>query len=153
MKIKELIDNFDIDKFEKMSPEECKGLLMGFFIGAGFIGMAIEEGYWKNYTPTCNPYRRQDRPDFREICLEFQDREEAMIVLDDLREELEMSKDHYVSVRTLYSLADLPTNNMMLNWVWYDLEDCEITRKADHYILKMPPAEYIRKKDRASNIS
>lgn len=161
MKIKEMLDNLDFDKIEKMSPEECKGLLKGFFIGVGFFGMAIEDGYWKNYTPVCDPHRGQDRQDFRKIRLIFNDREDAMEVLDDLREELEENKDYCVSVRTLYRLADLPTNNVMLKWGWYDLEDCSITREADHYILKMPPAERLKippaennyKKDRASDIS
>lgn len=35
MKIEEMLNIFDIDEIEKMSPEECKGLLKGFFIGAG----------------------------------------------------------------------------------------------------------------------
>ena len=163
MKIEEMLDIFDIDEIEKMSPEECKGLLKGFFIGAGFIE-ALDDGVLKvienrhksmfdNYTPIYNQYRRQDRQDFRKIRLTFQTREDAMEVLDDLREELEMTKDYYVSVRTLYSLADLPTNSAMLNWGWYDLEDCEITREAENYILKMPPAEYIRNKNRVSDIS
>ena len=163
MKIEDLMDISNIDEIEKMSPEECKGLLKGFFIGFEFMKV-IDDGVLKaidnrhknifeNYTTIYNPYRSQDRQDFRKIRLTFQDREDAIEVLDDLREELKMSKDYYVSVRTLYSLADLPTNNVMLNWGWYDLEDCEIAREADHYILKMPPVEYIRKKDRASSIS
>jgi hypothetical protein len=164
MKIEEMLDIFDIDEIEKMSPEECKGLLKGFFIGAGFI-KAIDEGIseaienrykrkFENYTPYI-PYRSPDRQDFRKIRLTFDSREDAVEILDRLREELEVSKDYYVSVRTLYYLADLPTNNEMLNWCWYDLEDCEITREADHYILKMPPAEprHEPKKDRASDIS
>ncbi len=172
MKIEELMDIFDIDEIEKMSPEECKGLLKGFFIGAGFI-KAIDEGIseaienryanknkskisrYEPYEPIQNPYCSvQPRQDFRKIKLEFEDREEAEEVLDDLREELESSKDGYVSVRTLYSLADMPTNTEMFNWVWYDLEDCTIERAGVHYILRMPPAEYKRlKKDRASSIS
>lgn len=164
MMTEELMDIFDIDEIEKMSPEECKGLLKGFFIGAGFVGMAIKDGYWnrdnrksklKNYRPLYRPYRNRDEQDFQKIKLEFYDREEAEEVLDDLREELDISKDGYVLVRTLYSLADLPTTLSMFNWVWYDLEDCRIERDGDHYILKMPPAERRPepKKDRASGIS
>ena len=168
MNIEELMDIFDIDEIEKMSPEECKGLLKGFFIGAGFIkaldegiSEAIENRYkrkFENYKPInsiYNSYRSPDRQDFRKIRLEFQTREDAEEVLGDLREELEASKEGCVLVRTLYSLADLPTTVTMFDWCWYDLEDCAITREEDHYILKMPPAEYIRirKQDRASDIS
>jgi len=165
MKIEDTLDIFDIDEIEKMSPEECKGLLKGFFIGAGFmkaiddgISKAIENRYEKKKTRpgyAYNPYTSvsPDLQDFRRIQLTFDSREDAEELLDDLREELEIAKDYYVSVRTLYSLADLPTNVVMLNWGWYDLEDCEITREAEHYILKMPPAERIRKKDRISGIS
>ena len=171
MKIEEMLDIFDIDEIEKMSPEECKGLLKGFFIGAGFIkaidegiSEAIENRYGyksKSKISSYEPYKRiynsycsvQNRQDFRKIKLEFVDREEAKEVLDNLRDELELSKDGYVLVRTLYYLADLPINSIMREWGWYDLEDCEITREADHYILKMPPAERIREKDRASSIS
>lgn len=175
MKIEEMLDIFDIDEIEKMSPEECKGLIKGFFIGAGFI-KAIDEGISEaienrykhklsdlmpTYSPIYNSYRNQDGQDFRKLRLIFNDREDAVEVLDRLREELEVTKDYYVSVRTLYRLADLPTNDVMLNWGWHDLEDCEITREADHYILKMPPAERLKKppveykpkKDRASDIS
>lgn len=169
MKIEELLDIFEYDEIEKMSPEECKGLLKGFFIGAGFV-KAIDEGISEaienryghkgkskisRYEPIYNPYCSvQPRQDFRKIKLEFEDREEAEEVLDNLRDALESSKDGYVSVRTLYSLADLPTNNVMLDWGWYDLEDCTIERSGVYYILRMPPAEYKRlKKDRASDIS
>lgn len=162
MMIEELMDIFDIDEIEKMSPEECKGLLKGFFVGAGFVGMAIKDGYWnrdnrnfKKYKSVCRPDRVSDRQDFRAIELKFCDREEAEEVLDDLREELEVSKEGYVLVRSLYSLSDLPTTSSMFNWVWYDLEDCRIERDGDHYILRMPPAERRPepKKDRASDIS
>ena len=61
--------------------------------------------------------------------------------MDDLRERLEGSNVDCVPVRDLYSLADLPTNSTMLNWVWYDLEDCRIDRNGENYILRMPPAE------------
>lgn len=44
MKIEEMLDIFDVDEIEKMSPEECKGLLKGFFIGAG-ITRAIGEWF------------------------------------------------------------------------------------------------------------
>lgn len=85
------------------------------------------------------------RQDFRKIKLEFYDREDAEEVLDDLRERLEGSNVDYVPVRDLYSLADLPTNSTMLNWVWYDLEDCRIERIGEYYVLRMPPAEARRR--------
>ena len=84
------------------------------------------------------------RQDFRKIRLEFYERDVALEVLDELRERLERSNAGRVSVRELYSLADLPTNPAMLNWVWYDLEDCSVERVGDNYILIMPPAEGVR---------
>lgn len=168
MKIEDMLDIFDIEEIEKMSPEECKGLLKGFFIGAGFVTAidegiteAIENRYKRKlsdhkpiYSPNyINPYTKIDQQDFRKIRLVFDIREDAEAVLDDLREELEISKEGYVLVRTLYSLADLPTTLTMLDWCWHDLEDCEIAREGDHYILKMPPAERVREKDRVSSIS
>jgi len=153
-----------MDEIEAMSPEQCKGLLMGFFLGIEFTdriedvaGDLVRRTEKKRNYPNneyCSIRRDPTRQDFRKIRLIFNDREDAVEVLDRLKEELEVSKDYSVSVRTLYRLADLPTNNVMLDWGWYDLEDCAITREADHYILKMPPAEYKRlKKDRASDIS
>lgn len=152
MKIEEMLDVFDIDEIEKMSPEECKGLLKGFFIGAGFVSMANENGYTKkrskaDITRSYNPYTPlySNRPDFRHIRLEFESREDAKEVLDDLKTILETTIETgskaYVQVHDLYSLADLPTNSAMFNWVWYDLEDCKIERNGDSYILKMPPVE------------
>lgn len=84
--------------------------------------------------------RDPSKQDFRKIRLEFYDRDVVVEVLDELRENLEKSNGGYVTVRELYSLADLPTNPAMFNWVWYDLEDCTIERVGDHYILIMPPA-------------
>lgn len=174
MKIEEMLDIFDLDIFdideiEEMSPEECKGLLKGFFIGAGFIKAidkgisdAIENRYKRKssdhrpiYSPSYNnPYTKIGRQDFRKIRLYFQTRVDAQEVLDDLEESLEASKKGYVPVRYLYQLADSPTTSEMEDWVWYDLEDCHIERvNDDYYILHMPPAEYIRKKDRALDIS
>lgn len=165
MKIFKDNENDILNEIEAMSPEQCKGLLEGFFLGIefndrikDFVDDFVDRVDKKIRNPR-NEYRslKRDptRQDFRKIKLEFCDREDAVEVLDDLREELESRKDGYVPVRSLYSLADLPTNNVMLNWVWYDLEDCEITREADHYILKMPPAERRPepKKDRDSDIS
>lgn len=88
--------------------------------------------------------RDPTRQNFRKIRLEFYNRQDALDVLDDLRESLERSSNGYVSVRELYSLSDLPTNPTMYNWVWYDLEDCSIERLGDHYILIMPPATGVR---------
>ncbi len=151
MNIEELMDIFDIDEIEKMSPEECKGLLKGFFIGAGFIEAfregvdeLIDKRYKEKKIYSKNPYAsslRQDRQDFRHIQLVFETREKAEDMLDELCERLESSKDGYVYVRDLYSIADLPTNSAMLNWVWYDLDDCTIEQSGDNYILKMPSAE------------
>ena len=106
-----------------------------------------------SYNNFFNPYTKIGRQGFRKIRLIFDSRKDAMKVLDDLREELEASEDYYVSVRTLYRLADLPTSNVMLNWGWYDLEDCSIAQEGDYYILTMPPVERRPEKDRDSSIS
>ena len=94
-----------------------------------------------------NRNRERDitRQNFRKIKLEFYERDDAKDVLDDLRERLATSASGCVSVRDLYSLADLPTNSTMLNWIWYDLEDCSIEPYGDHYALYMPPAEARRR--------
>lgn len=146
MNIEEMLDIFDIDEIEKMSPEECKGLLKGFFIGAGFVSIAIESGYGASRKHSVyEPYKPMKKDpahqDFRRIELEFDDRKVAQEILDDLQETLEARKEGYVTVRDLYSIAELPTNLEMTHRVWYDLEDCKIERNGDNYILKMPPAE------------
>lgn len=93
--------------------------------------------------------RERDAPDptrqnFKRIRLEFYDRDDAEEVLDDLRESLEESSSGWVTVKELYSLADLPTNSTMYKWGWYDLEDCRVERKGDNYVLEMPKAEVIK---------
>jgi hypothetical protein len=108
------------------------------------------------FTPYADAYderhrdRDRDRPDptrqnFRKIRLEFYEKEDAQDVLDDLRESLAQNSNGYVTVRELYSNADLPTNSTMLNWVWYDLEDAYIERIGDNYVLRMPPADERRR--------
>ena len=84
------------------------------------------------------------RQNFRHIRLEFYDRDDADEVLDDMRESLEESSSGWVTVKELYSLADLPTNSTMYKWGWQDLEDCLISRRGDNYVLEMPKAEVIR---------
>ena len=150
MKIEDMLDIFDIDEIEKMSPEECKGLLKGFFIGAGFVEAfkesvdeLIDKRYKEKNTPYYNPYAyfHKDYPDFKHIKLEFQTREEAIDVRDNLQELLATGANGYVTVQDLYSIAGLPTNLEMTHRVWYDLEDCKIERNGENYILRMPPAE------------
>lgn len=93
--------------------------------------------------------RDRDTPDptrqnFRRIKIEFVDREEAIELLDNIREALAESDSGWVTVKEFYSLAQLPTNSAMWKWGWTDLEDCMITRKGDLYVLEMPRAEVIR---------
>lgn len=152
------------EKIEKMSPEECKAALTGGILGFGLAGALFEEleenkkdkkedkrGYTlyrrNDYASVYEERRRKDLPrqDFRNIRLEFNDREDAEEVLDDLRERLEESKDGFVTVKDLYSLADLPANRIMYEWCWYDLEDCFVERYGENYILRMPPAERVKK--------
>ena len=103
--------------------------------GGGSYGSAYDEKKQERET------RDPTRQDFRKIRLEFYDYNVAKEVRDDLCERLAVSKVNYVPVRVLYSLADLPTNSTMLNWVWYDLEDVRIERWGENYILIMPPAQ------------
>lgn len=113
--------------------------------GKGTVRRKKRDGYTEYSSISDGNSKRKEhdltRQDFRKIKLEFYEREDAEEVLDDLRERLEGSNVDFVPVRDLYSLADLPTNATMLNWVWYDLEDCRIERNGENYILRMPPAE------------
>lgn len=113
--------------------------------GKGTVRRKRRDGYTEYSSISDGNSRRREkditRQDFRKIKLEFYEREDAEEVLDDIRERLESSSVDYIPVRDLYSLADLPTNSAMLNWVWYDLEDCRIERNGENYVLRMPPAE------------
>lgn len=113
--------------------------------GKGTVRRRRKDGYTEYSSISDGNSRRREkditRQDFRKIKLEFYEREDAEEVLDDIRERLESSSVDYIPVRDLYSLADLPTNSAMLNWVWYDLEDCRIERNGENYVLRMPPAE------------
>ena len=84
------------------------------------------------------------RQNFKRIRLEFYDRADADEVIDDLREAIEESNNGWVTVKELYSTAELPTNSTMYKWGWYDLEEARVTRKGDIYVLEMPPAEVIK---------
>ena len=99
--------------------------------------------------------RRRDRErdgsspihrNFKRIRMEFYDRKDAEEVVDDLREAIEESNTGWVTVKELYSHENvqMPTDSTMYKWGWYDLEDCQITRKGDMYVLEMPPAEVIK---------
>lgn len=84
------------------------------------------------------------RQNFRRIRLEFYNREDAEDVIADLREELEENTAGFVTVKELYSLAELPTYSTMYKWGWFDLEEATIERVGDNYVLEMPRAEVIR---------
>ena len=163
MKIFKDNENDILNEIEAMSPEQCKGLLEGFFLGIDFndrlkdfvddlIGR-VDKKISKSRSEYSSLRRDPIRQDFRKIKLKFCDREEAQEVLDILSDTLNDSSVDYVDVEYLYRLADLPTNWVMREWVWYDLEDCSIYHQGNCYILKMPPAEHRPKKDRASSIS
>lgn len=85
------------------------------------------------------------RQNFRHIKLIFDTREDAEEILDELRESLEESSGGFVTVKELYSLADMPTNYAMNSWGWFDLEDCIITRDRNEWVLEMPKAEVVRR--------
>ncbi len=84
------------------------------------------------------------RQNFRRIRLTFYAREDAEEVLGDLRDSLEESSGGFVTVKELYSLAELPTNSTMYKWGWFDLRDARILREGEDYTLEMPRAEVIR---------
>lgn len=111
-------------------------------------GSRKRNGY-TSYSEAYDERRRDERDptrqNFRKIRLEFYEKEDAEEILDDLRESLAQNNNGYVTVRELYSNADLPTHSAMLNWVWYDLEDAYIERVGDNYILRMPPADERRR--------
>ena len=113
--------------------------------GRGTVRRKRKDGYTEYSSISDGSSRRREkditRQDFRKIKLEFYERDDAIEVLDDLREMLAESSSGYVYVRDLYSLADLPTNSAMLNWVWYDLENCRVEPNGGNYVLCLPPAE------------
>ena len=113
--------------------------------GKGTVRRKRKDGYTEYSSISDGNSRRREkditRQDFRKIKLEFYERDDAIEVLDDLREMLAESSSGYVYVRDLYSLADLPTNSAMLNWVWYDLENCRVEPNGGNYVLCLPPAE------------
>lgn len=113
--------------------------------GRGTVRRKRGRGDYTEYSSISDGSRRREkditRQDFRKIKLEFYERDDAIEVLDDLREMLADSSSGYVYVRDLYSLADLPTNSAMLNWVWYDLENCRVESNGGNYVLCLPPAE------------
>jgi len=113
--------------------------------GKGTVRRRRKDGYTEYSSISDGSSRRREkditRQDFRKIKLEFYERDDAIEVLDDLREMLAESSSGYVYVRDLYSLADLPTNSAMLNWVWYDLENCRVEPNGGNYVLWLPPAE------------
>lgn len=68
--------------------------------------------------------------------LDFDTRSDAMEVLANLRDLL----DEYqvVSVMDLYSSSGLRTNPTQDKWGWYDLDDAEILRTREGWLLKLP---------------
>ena len=158
-----IADNFlNIDKdrvkdhllFDWLFPEiisTVEGLLrMCFFGSSEHIGRSRSGGRRERPYNSIFDERRQERErsdptkqNFRHIKMTFYTREDADYVIGELRESLEESSCGYVTVKELYSLADMPTNYTMTKWGWYDLEDAMVTRYRDDYILEMPRAEVI----------
>ena len=91
-------------------------------------------------------YDRGDptRQNFKHIRLIYYDRQDADSDLDEMRESLEENENGWITVKEVYSIAELPTNSTMLKWGWRDLEDAIVTRQGDDWILEMPRAEVIR---------
>lgn len=157
MKSSEMVDIFDMEEIEKMSPEQCKGLLMGFFIGLGLedaIKDIVNDTFdkaeekrrerpWNTYSRLKSSSKDPTKQDFRNIRLTFPTRKDAEEVLEDLKDKLEESREGYARVWDLYSLAELPTNSLMMKWGWDDLADCWIERDEEYYKLNMPPASLL----------
>ncbi len=100
---------FDSDKmFEKfmdMSGEECKAMLFGVLMGIGLSDMMDEKDSKETPRRTSDPKRQ----DFRKIRLEFNDKEDAWDVLDEMREKIK--EEGIASVEDLYRNCDLPINS------------------------------------------
>ena len=73
----------------------------------------------------------------------FDTRDEADEVLNTLFDIL----DDYsrVTVKDLYSLADMPTDFTMTNWGWYDLSEATILKCSEGFLLQMPKIQEIRR--------
>jgi hypothetical protein len=82
--------------------------------------------------------RRSRQPE-----LIFDTRGEAEDVLDAMYDILRDYKR--VSMKDLYSLADMPTDYTMTYWGWYDLRDASVVKVREGFALKMPRAEDIRR--------
>lgn len=75
--------------------------------------------------------------------LVFDTRDEADEVLQTLYEYLD--DYHRVTVKDLYSLADMPTDFAMNSWGWYDLSDATILKCSEGFLLQMPKIQEIRR--------
>ncbi len=86
------------------------------------------------------PYlnRRTRQPE-----LVFDTRDEANEVLETLYEYLDDYRK--VTVKDLYTLADMPTDFTMTNWGWYDLSDAIVLRCDEGFLLRMPKIQEIRR--------
>ncbi len=73
----------------------------------------------------------------------YESREEADAILVRMNEYL----DDYgrVSVKDLYFLSNLPTNSAMYNIGWTDLEEADVIKVPEGYLLKMPKVKTIRR--------
>jgi hypothetical protein len=73
----------------------------------------------------------------------YDSREEADSILVRMNEYL----DDYgrVSVKDLYFLSNLPTNSAMYNIGWTDLEEADVIKVPEGYLLKMPKVKTIRR--------
>lgn len=82
--------------------------------------------------------RRAKQPE-----LVFDTRDEAEEVLQTMFEYLDDYKR--VTVKDLYTLADMPTNYTMTDWGWYDLSDAVVLRCEEGFLLQMPKVRDIRR--------
>lgn len=83
--------------------------------------------------------RRNRKPE-----LIFDTRDDADTVLETLFEYLE--DYHRVTVKDLYTLADMPTDYTMNDWGWYDLSSAKVIRVEEGFLLDMPKVEVIKRR-------
>ena len=98
--------------------------------------------YFDSSSNRRDPSSARIRNGFEYDELLFDTRGDAEAVLDGLDEAL--SKYGVVSVGDLYDLADVSTNNYMVNeYGWSDIRCAAVVRVKDKYMLKLPKAKPI----------
>lgn len=89
------------------------------------------------YRDTRDPLPRRARNDFDYDRIIFNSRGDAEAVLNAMDEMISQYK--VVTVGDLYDLADVTTNNYMINkYGWTDIRTADVVRVSDGYVIKLP---------------